>query len=249
MSWRRARFKDADVWVEVDAKGAPIVRGGRTPIRYSPDAGAKVYRAGASRVEMDPAAPEEDLAPGVDADAVPRRASAGSGFGSAGTRTAGQAAMAHEAARALLEGLSVDTVRAFTDGACRGNPGPAGSGAVLVLPDGRRAEASRALGHATNNVGELTAIGLALDLLEEAGVEGSASVALFTDSSYANGVLTRGWKAKANRDLVEGLRERLARWPHLTVYWLAGHVGIPDNERADALANAGVEGVTRIEWT
>ncbi|MBW1879525.1 MAG: reverse transcriptase-like protein [Deltaproteobacteria bacterium] len=156
--------------------------------------------------------------------------------------------MARDAARALLDSLSAETVRVFTDGGCRGNPGPAGSGAVVVLPDGRRGEASRALGRATNNVGELTAIALALDLLEGAGVSESEPIALFTDSSYANGVLTRGWKAKANRDLILGLRERLTRWPNLTVYWVAGHVGIPENERADALANLGVDGVTRTEW-
>jgi ribonuclease HI len=156
--------------------------------------------------------------------------------------------MARDAARALLDSLPPETVRVFTDGACRGNPGPAGSGAVVLLPDGRCGEASRALGHATNNVGELTAIDLALDLLEGASVPESTPIALFTDSSYSNGVLTRGWKAKANRELIEGLRERLGRWPNLVVHWLAGHVGIPENERADVLANAGVDGVTRTDW-
>src|SRR5690606_34207502 len=118
-----------------------------------------------------------------------------------------------------------------------------------VLPDGRRGEASRSLGRATNNVGELVAIGLALDLLEEAGVPRETPVALFSDSSYANGVLTRGWKAKANTELIADLRAQLKRWPGVTVHWVAGHVGIADNERADELANRGVSGITRTAWT
>ena len=91
-------------------------------------------------------------------------------------------------------------------------------------------------------------MGLALDLIEEAKVPRGAPIALFSDSSYANGVLVQGWKAKANADLVETLRERLAEHPGLTFHWVAGHVGIAENERADALANDGVAGVTKTVW-
>ena len=52
MGWKRASFKDKDIWAQVDGSGAKVVQGGRTPIRYSKEAGAKVYRAGASRVEQ-----------------------------------------------------------------------------------------------------------------------------------------------------------------------------------------------------
>ncbi|MFK7926909.1 MAG: ribonuclease HI [Myxococcota bacterium] len=137
---------------------------------------------------------------------------------------------------------------AYTDGSCRGNPGPAGSGAVLELPDGRRAEASRSLGRATNNVGELTAVGIVLELLDEAGVSADAPVAILTDSDYSHGVLSRGWKAKANAELIKELRSQLSARPGVTLHWVAGHAGIAGNERADQLANAGVDGLTAVRW-
>ncbi|TVQ94146.1 MAG: ribonuclease HI [Deltaproteobacteria bacterium] len=156
--------------------------------------------------------------------------------------------MAADAAKALIEGLSDQTSIAYTDGACKGNPGPAGSGVALRLPGGRRAEASRSLGRATNNIAELTAIGVALELLEEAGVDPTDPVVILTDSDYSHGVLCRGWKAKANRPLILELRERLAARPGVRIEWVAGHAGIAGNERADALANVGVEGVTAVRW-
>jgi len=156
--------------------------------------------------------------------------------------------MAVDAARALLDSLSADTVVCYTDGACRGNPGPAGAGALVVLPDGKLGKGSVSLGEATNNIAELMAIDLALTLLDDSELPADHSVALLSDSSYANGVLCRGWKAKKNRELIMGLRERLGRRPGVTVYWVAGHAGIEGNERADALANEGVEGLSATRW-
>ena len=112
---------------------------------------------------------------------------------------------------------------------------------MVKLADGTVLEDSRHLGIATNNVGELTAIDMALDLLSSAGVPQTATVALFTDSKYALGVLTQGWKAKANQSLIQGIKARLAQWPNFDIQWVAGHVGLPENERADALAVAGCE--------
>ncbi|MCB9681288.1 MAG: reverse transcriptase-like protein [Alphaproteobacteria bacterium] len=218
-------------------------------MRYSDAEGARLYGAGAANV-TDLSGPVTELPDGVSADAAPKTgASRGSGFGSAGSRTKAQAAAAAQAASTLLAGLSADTAVAFTDGSCKGNPGPAGSGVSLRLPDGRRADAARALGTATNNVAELTAVGIALDLLDEAGVAPDAPVALLTDSSYGHGVLCKGWKAKANTELITGLRARLKRRPGLTVYWVAGHAGIDGNEAADALANDGVTGASFVRWT
>jgi ribonuclease HI len=248
MGWRLANFKGKSVWVQVSESGAPIVEGGRVPIRYSKSPGAKVYRGGASRVEVDNASGIEELDAGTAAAKTGGKAKRGSGFGKAGTRTAAQAAMAAEAAHEMLSNLSPETVVAFTDGACKGNPGPAGAGCHLRMPDGRIAESSASLGHATNNVGELFAIGLVFDLLDEADVAPETQVALLSDSSYVNGVLCRGWKAKANLELILGLRERLGGRPGVTIHWIAGHVGIDGNERADELANAGVLGLTASRW-
>jgi len=170
-----------------------------------------------------------------------------SAFGSAGTRTRDQAAAAAADARRRIGSLPPGTVVAYTDGACQGNPGPAGSGAVIELPSGARIEASRALGDATNNIAELTAIALAIELLDQAGVPAVAPVVVFTDSKYADGVLCRGWKAKANTALVTDTKSALARRPGTELHWLAGHVGIEGNERADELANRGVAGITATE--
>ncbi|MEL7369130.1 MAG: RNase H family protein [Myxococcota bacterium] len=253
MGWRKATFKDQTVWVEVDGAGEPKVEGGRVPIRYQARPSAKVYRAGVGRVTVEPGAPIEELAEGESADAggkSPRsgasggKAGRGSGFGKAGTRTAAQAAMAADAARAQIESLRGEAIIAFSDGACRGNPGVAGSGAMIELPDGRRFEGSKHLGRATNNIAELTAVDLVLDLLEDAGVDASKRVAIFSDSSYTNGVLVKNWKAKANQELIANLRLRLKDWPNVEIVWIAGHAGIDGNERADTLANRGADGVS-----
>lgn len=254
MAWARANFKGQSVWAEVDAEGAPLVTGGRIAVRYSDKAGATIYQAGASRVEPSGKAPVE-LPPGVaaaepgpdaarspspGAGAAPARASRGSGFGSAGTRTAAQANAAKAAASAQVS-AAAGAVRCFTDGACTGNPGPAGAGLHLKFPDGRVVERHKALGFATNNVGELTAIEMALDELDAASVEPASPVVIFSDSQYAKGVLTQGWKAKANVELITAIRTRLRARPGASLQWVAGHVGLAENERADALARRGVE--------
>ena len=245
MGWRRAEFKEQKVWVEVDADGKPKVESGRVPIRYQASVQAKVYRAGAGRVTVDDGAPIENLGAGTAADTKPKAkggSGRASGFGKAGTRTATQAAMAAEVAQKEIAALRGKAVIAFSDGACRGNPGPAGAGAMIELPDGTRWVASLHLGRQTNNVAELSAIGLVIDLLEEAGVGQDTNVAIFSDSSYANGVLVKKWKAKANQALIAEVKDRLQSWPRLQIRWIAGHVGVDGNEIADELANRGVEG-------
>jgi ribonuclease HI len=239
MPWIRATFNENQVWVEIDETGRLRAEGGRVAMRYSDSAGAKIYRAGASRVTRMPDAQAEELPAGTSADAPKPARKGASGFGSAGTRTKEQAAGALAAASDLVASFAKDAVLCFTDGACQGNPGPCGAGAVVRLPDGRHLERSKALGIGTNNVGELSAVGLALDLLDEADVRPDVQVELMTDSKYTNGVLALGWKAKANLELITALRARLKKRP-VRIHWVAGHVGIPENERADELANEGV---------
>jgi ribonuclease HI len=246
VGWKEAQFDGKRVWVEVGADGALAAEGHRVAMRYSPAAGAKVYRAGVARVALAPGGSVLELPEGAQADAP--SSSARPTFGKAGSRTADQAARAVAAAQQGLAALPPGAAVAYTDGAAKGNPGRAGSGARVELPDGRVGEASRALGIATNNVAELTAIELALDLLDEQGWSPQLPVALFTDSKYAHGVLALGWKVNANRELVLGLKDRMKKRSGLQLQWMAGHVGIAGNERADDLANRGVAGTTRVEW-
>ncbi len=247
MFWVRSLFKDKVVWAEADAAGKPVVAGGRRVIRYAEAAGAKLYRAGAAGIVDGPGGPVS-LPDGVSADEEPTRTGSGkgSGFGKAGTRTQAQAGAAKEEARVRIA-AAVGSIRCFTDGACTGNPGPAGSGCRVEFPDGRVREDSWALGRATNNIAELTAVEMALEILDAEKVPPTEEVVVYSDSGYARGVLTQGWKAKANVELIASIKGRLRQRPGLRMEWVAGHVGILGNERADVLAGAGVDRSKRGE--
>jgi ribonuclease HI len=252
--WVRSLFKDKVVFAEADAAGKPVVHGGRRVIRYSDAEGAKLYRAGASGITDGPAGPV-DLPEGVDADeagpaarAPAGRASGGrgSGFGKAGTRTAAQTAAAEADARTRIA-AAAEMIRCFTDGACMGNPGPAGSGCRVEFPDGRAVEESWALGRGTNNIAELTAVEMALEVLDREKVPAATPVVIYSDSGYARGVLTQGWKAKANVELIAAIKARLRTRGGVRMEWVAGHAGIAGNERADVLAGKGVDRSKRGE--
>ncbi len=231
MMWAPARFKDQDVFAEVDAEGALLLKRGRVRIRWSDRPGAKIYEGGAARVvlsEGTPVAIDDGAAP-----AKTRKKASGAGKGPAKLATGD-----------LPEGAAVG----YTDGACRGNPGPAGSGVLLMLPDGRVVEAAKSLGHATNNIAELTALDMALGLLDEAGIPADFPVRLHTDSEYCIGVLAKGWKAKKNTELILGIRENFKKRPGVELAWVKGHVGVAGNERADELAGHGSSGVSFVNW-
>jgi ribonuclease HI len=140
----------------------------------------------------------------------------------------------------------VDVVRIYTDGACKGNPGPGGWGAIVQM-DGVEKELFGGERLTTNNRMELTAVIRALETLMP-----PREVAVYTDSQYVQKGISewlpdwkrRGWrtadkKPVKNVDLWKEL-DRLAG-AHITWHWVKGHAGHPENERADALANRGVE--------
>lgn len=134
-------------------------------------------------------------------------------------------------------------VEIFTDGACSGNPGPGGWGAVLRF-GGREKELCGGDDDTTNNRMELTACIEALSALKE-----PCEVTLTTDSQYVVNGMTKGWasswqkngwiksdkKPAQNPDLWEKLLE-LSNRHRLTFVWIKGHAGHPENERCDALA-------------
>lgn len=138
------------------------------------------------------------------------------------------------------------SVSAFTDGACSGNPGPGGWGVVLRSGEHEREIYGGEI-ETTNNRMELTAAIEALQALRE-----SCQVELTTDSTYVKDGITRwlqkwkinGWKTAAkkpvkNQDLWEQFEVQTAR--HVVQWlWVKGHSGHPGNERADALANLGM---------
>ena len=135
------------------------------------------------------------------------------------------------------------TVDIFTDGACSGNPGPGGWGAVLRY-NGHEKELSGGEAETTNNRMELCAVIFALEALRE-----PCEVNLYSDSQYVCNALTQGWakkwrangwmrnkKEKAlNPDLWERLLDLCEK--HIVhVNWVKGHAGHPENERCDRLA-------------
>ena len=129
-------------------------------------------------------------------------------------------------------------VEIYTDGACSGNPGPGGWGAILRAGKHEK-ELSGGEENTTNNRMELTAAIKALEALNR-----RSTIDLYTDSSYVQQGITQwihGWKAKnwperiKNKDLWQELDE-LTKKHVVTFHWLKGHAGHPDNERADRLA-------------
>lgn len=142
------------------------------------------------------------------------------------------------------------TILIFTDGACSGNPGPGGWGAVVVTPEGKVDELGGSAEATTNNQMELAGAIEALKFIKNIDLP----VVLFTDSTYVIRGITqwvwawrqRGWKTAEgnevqNRDLWEKLmRLTAARGPEGKVQWLysRGHVGTPGNERCDEIAVA-----------
>ena len=92
----------------------------------------------------------------------------------------------------------------FTDGASSGNPGPAGIGVVMRFGKYEK-EISEYIGLTTNNIAELKAIQVGLRALKQTDLP----VRIFTDSSYAHGVLALGWKAKANKKMVESIKKTM----------------------------------------
>jgi ribonuclease HI len=138
-------------------------------------------------------------------------------------------------------------VEIYTDGACRGNPGPGGWG-VLLSYKGRERELSGAVGETTNNRMELQAVIEALRALNR-----RTQARIYTDSQYVRlgitewlaGWKTRGWRTAnrrpvKNQDLWEQL-DALASGHELEWHWVQGHSGVPGNERCDQLANSAID--------
>lgn len=122
----------------------------------------------------------------------------------------------------------------YTDGACSGNPGPMGIGAVIVNAHERK-EISEYLGIGTNNIAELTAIERALENCPR-----DRKILVHSDSSYAIGLLSQNWKAKANQELVARIRRLVGEFSDLRFVKVLGHSGVPENERCDELARQAI---------
>ena len=215
MPWKAFDYRGEKVWVRVLDTGKPIVRRGLVEFRYKQGAN-KSYRSGRENFE------DLDGEPEVLSDAE---------FG--GQMTTPSTKLREEPSVPADE----NTIIIHTDGACSGNPGPAGLGVHILRPD-RITEISEYIGEATNNVAELEAIKRALEALGED--ERERRIHLYTDSGWSLGVLVGGWKAKKNVAIIDAIKAELPKFPNLELLKVRGHAGQEGNEEADALATKAV---------
>lgn len=205
------KLRGESVWAKI-TDGGELVKdaGGRVEIFYK--LGGKSYRAGAANLE-----------PALITETKPDSEFAGA-----------EAAAPSPTSKVTATPATPDEIIAYTDGACTGNPGPMGIGVVL-LDQGARREVGEYLGAGTNNIAELTAIWRAITLTET-----TRPIRIHTDSSYAIGVLSKNWKAKANQQLIADIKAAMRARPRVTLVKVAGHSGVPENERCDALARGAI---------
>ena len=222
------RLRRAEVLARCDESGELVANGGRVEVRYKPNDG-RAYFAAAANLK-----PSTNPAVEPDSYCAPAEAVKKSGDGKA-KKSAPVTKPPEEP--------SADEVLAYADGACSRNPGPAGLGVIARFADQER-ELSEYIGEATNNIAELTAILRAVELASELG----RPLRLYTDSQYSIGVLTKGWKAKANRELVEAVRSAIAAHGNAELFHVRGHQGVALNERADELAVQAVQNEASTGW-
>lgn len=143
--------------------------------------------------------------------------------------------------------MAEEQIYIYTDGACRGNPGPGGWGGILEYREYKK-EINGSAPLTTNNIMELTAVIKSLELIKR-----PSSITITTDSTYVkNGITTwiHNWKVKGwrtankkpvkNKDLWQEL-DKLSENHTITWKWVRGHTGHIGNERADELANEAID--------
>ncbi|MGZ3419020.1 MAG: RNase H family protein [Polyangiales bacterium] len=220
MPWIEAMLRGQKVFARATDKGL-VAEGGRVEIRYKANDG-KAYHAAKGNLEIVGDKPYPDDFCGTGAKAP-----------SAYEQKKERKAAAAQRVQPHRDGVIV----VYTDGACSGNPGPAGSGFVMLDPKtGEKREGYEYLGEATNNVAELTAILRGLEAIADAEAEAE----IRTDSGYSIGVLQKGWKAKANPELIATIKKELAKRPKVKLVYVPGHAGVDLNERADELAREAI---------
>ncbi len=229
-NWKRMRFKRNKVWMAVDSEECPVLEKGKALIKYQLDQPHQYWVRPGSILPLDDDGSDADPTP----DSKKRKLSA--------KRASDASSIDSNEMPVVNEDLKAGTICIYTDGACSGNPGPAGIGVVLLYK-GHRKEISRYIGLATNNIAELEAIKAGLEAVRNRNL----SIVLYTDSSYCLGLLTKGWKAKQNQELVRKVRLLVNRCKNLQFVKIKGHAGHPENERADRLAVQAIKGEGKSE--
>jgi len=128
--------------------------------------------------------------------------------------------------------LDEEPILLYTDGACSKNPGPAGAG-VLMRFGKHEKRISKFLGHATNNIAELTAVKVGLEAVKDK----TKPIMVYTDSQYTIGVLSNpNWNPKKNKELIKEIKDMIELFPRVHFTWVKGHSDHPENNIVDELA-------------
>ncbi len=222
MNWKRMRFKNNKVWLALDQNQRPVVKNDKVLIKYQLDQDHEYW------VHQNNVKPI-DLSQSETKDHKKKQS--------------GKKLKKNKPKQEIIiidEALCDDAVCIYTDGASSGNPGPSGIGIVLSYEKHEK-EISRYIGIATNNIAELEAIRTGLLELKNTDLP----VRLFTDSSYAYGVIVQGWKAKKNLEIIESIINIIPKFNDLKIFKVKGHGGIKGNERADFLATSAIKKAER----
>ena len=252
--WKRMLFKGNKVWLAINQNGKPILKSGKVLIKYQLDQDYEYWVHKNGVMPLDSLQPEKkELTKNRPGKKSPARLDPPASRPPATARPAilpRDEADRHERAgcEALRAGTKTErktefdkttlcdnTIFIYTDGASSGNPGPSGIGILLRFKDHKK-EISRNIGEATNNIAELEAIKTALLELKHYDYP----VRLFTDSSYAYGVLTLGWKARKNKELINSIKKLISKFSNLKLIKVKGHNGFDGNEKADFLATSAI---------
>ena len=214
-------FKKNKVWLATDQDQKPITKNGKVLIRYQLD---QDYEYWVLSKNIKPV------------DSLQRKEKTEKEEKSTKISSKQKAQKTKSDTKFLVETSCDNAINIYTDGASSGNPGPSGIGVVLRFGKHER-EISRYIGNTTNNMAELEAIRSGLMAVKDTNLP----VRIFTDSRYAYGVLTQGWKAKKNQDIIESIRKTLPKFSDLKFIKVKAHAGIEGNERADFLATSAIK--------
>ena len=221
INWKRMQFKKNKVWVATDRNQRPVVKDGRVLIKYQLGQDYEYW------------VNQQNIKPINSIQSETKR--------SGGKKSAEKSQKKLEN-RPKTKGKLADSIKykdyicIYTDGASSGNPGPSGIGIVLRFGKLEK-EISKYIGIATNNIAELEAIRTGLLAIKSTKLP----VRIFTDSRYAYGVLTLGWKARKNQDIIKSIKNTLLKFNDLKFIKVKGHAGHEGNERADFLATSAIK--------
>ena len=215
------RFKKNKVWLATDRDQRPVVKNGKVLIKYQLD---QDYEYWVNPKNIQPV------------DSLDSQSKNSGNKKSAGKPPKKSKSRLKTKADHPDSAEYKDPIRIYTDGASSGNPGPSGIGIVLRFGKHEK-EISKYIGIATNNIAELEAIRTGLLAVKDSRLP----VRIFTDSSYAYGVLTLGWKARKNQDIIKSIKKIFLKFNDLKLIKIKGHAGHEGNERADFLATSAIK--------